>query len=472
MRTIETIAAEMFGAGWEVFVVPITSGIFVTALIGGMRAMWTRRRVPKVVSRRVRRKNYLNTVGNESAQKGTQRIDVVAFGLAPATEKRTIDIRKTWERINRDGCVRVVTHDSEDNIRGGVDLLNRGIQVRVAQPELGMGNFSFHLFSREPAEESTLIVNHRVEGKDRPARQDGLAATQILGEYFERVWDGGQPLEAVLAKMICGHVAGHGDAAEVRQALRKTERLLGIDLRDGAKVLPHLAFGNDCQVVFILGLPGSGKSLVRRSLARHLETMGIQTAQLSDYSFIYGDYVRDAIKLESARGGDFIAHSAGAFEVSDTAVLGPALQALAQAVRVNVKQRGKVALVEFARPNLLSALREFEDLRSNSRVVYVSAADRLRAERLNRRVEPLEVIVSGTDITIRTSDNHLLPTSANQAIYAKDNIDDLKADTHWNRRVFQIHNDIDDTGTRIDARLDEFVENVIRPYWLPRRHQP
>ncbi|NJP89404.1 AAA family ATPase [Nonomuraea sp. FMUSA5-5] len=463
MRTIDTITG-MFGAGWEDFIIPVTSGIFVTIIIGGVRAMWSRRRVPTAISRRVRRETYLDTVRTESAKKGTERIDVVAPNLAPASEKRTRDILETWTRINENGRVRVVTHDSEDNIRGGVELLNRGIAVRVAEPELGMGNFSFHLFSREPAADSTVIVNHRVKGKDRPARQDGIAATQILGEYYQQVWTGGQPLEAVLAKRICGHVAEPGDPASVQAALRGTERLLGIDLGDAAKVLPHLAFGNGCQVVFILGLPGAGKSLVRRSLADRLEAMGIRTAQLSDYSFIYGGYVRDAIKLEQARGGSFIAHPAGAFEVDDIAVLGPALQELAQAVRVSVKEHSRVALVEFARPNLLTALREFEDLRPNSQVVYVNAPAQLRAERLNRRVEPHQVVVSGSEITIRTSDNHLLPPSANQAIYGKDNIDDLKADTHWNRRVFQIRNDVDDSGAKIQARLEEFVENVIGPY--------
>ncbi|MFC5825882.1 hypothetical protein [Nonomuraea insulae] len=451
--------------GWEDYIVPVTSGILVTIILGSLRMAWTRRRrVPLALSRRVRRKTYLGAVLSESA-KDTQRLDVVSPRLAPAAESPTIaKIRAEWKRINERCGVRVVIFESDDSIRGGVELLNEGIAVRLAQRVFGMEHLSFHRFEREPATASTAIVNHRNGRNDHPVILDGIG-TQALSD-FESLWGAAQPLEAFIAKKICDTITALEDPEAVREALKKIERQLDINLRDGITVLPHLAFGNSCRVVFILGLPGAGKSHVRRALTARLATMGIETEQLSDYSFIYGDFLRALVELEPARGTGFKAHPGGAFEVSDIEALAPGLQALAKAVRVAAKE-GKAVVIEFARPDLLSALREFDDLRHMSRVIYVDAPAPLRAERRNRRIERPGVIVTDQTVCFKLTDNHLLPPDANEAIYAVDNIKDLESDSYWGRRVFRINNDVDDGGAKIDARIDEFVKSIVDRYRVP-----
>lgn len=476
MSTIFAFAApvllETGETWWQSYFVPVTSGVIVAVLLAVLRVVWNRRRVPSALSRRVRRKTYLGTVLSESERGDTKRLDVLAPRLSPVAENRMIvKIRAAWRLINdRDG-VRVVILDSQESIVGGVELLNEGMDVRVTRRELGTESLSFHLFERGHGTASTAIVNHRVGQNDQPVRLDGNPATQVLRDHFDKLWEAGRPLEAVVAEKICDHVTGPGDPRAVWGALREIERRLNIDLRGGVKVLPHLAFRNSCQVVFIVGLPGAGKSHVRRKLAQLLTTYGIETRQLSDYSFLYRDFLRALVKLKPARGEGFKAHQGGAFEVSDIETLTPGLQALAEAVRVGVKEP-RVILVEFARPDLVSALAEFDEVRFAGRVVYVRAPSQLRTERLNRRIEPHEVTVDDSSVAFKLTDNHLLPPAAKQSIYRLDNLSELLADSHWRGRVFQIDNDVDDSGAKIDAKLTEFVDSVIDLYRTPPPSHP
>ncbi|MFC4535028.1 hypothetical protein [Sphaerisporangium dianthi] len=452
---------------WQNYVVPVTSGVLVAVLLGGVRIAWSRRRVPSALSRGVRRKTYLGAVLSESERGCPARLDVLAPRLSPATESTIfVKIQDAWKRINGRKGVRVVILDSQESLIGGIELMAEGIDVRVTRRELGTESLSFHLFEREGRSAPSAIVNHREDLVDRPVRLNGMPATRLLWDHFEKIWADAQPLEAVLAEKICEKVSEQGEPRAVWRALHEVEVSLNVDLDGAPKVLPHLAFRNSARVVFVVGLPGSGKSHVRRVLARHLAGLGIKTSELSDYTYAYRDFLHAMAKLEPVRAPGFTAYAGGGFSVNNIEVLRPALQALAQAVRDSVKEP-RVTIVEFARPDLVAALREFEDLRLESQVIHVNAPAPLRTQRLNRRIEPPEVSVDDTSVTFTLSDNHVLPPAAKQSIYKMDNFPELMADPHWRGRVFSIDNDVDDGGATIETRLGAFVERVIQPYRQP-----
>lgn len=68
-------------------------------------------------------------------------------------------------------------------------------------------------------------------------------------------------------------------------------------------VRTHLAFRHGSPVVFIVGLPGSGKSFVRTRLAERLRALRIEVAEVTDYVYAYRDFVHGSIHLSKETAG-------------------------------------------------------------------------------------------------------------------------------------------------------------------------
>jgi hypothetical protein len=243
------------------------------------------------------------------------------------------------------------------------------------------------------------------------------------------------------------------------------------DQDEKGSVLPHVAFANSCSVVFILDLPGSGKSHVRHCLAQKLKAMGVESRELSDYLYAFRDHLHGLMKLEPARGTGFEAHAGGAFAVSDERALQPALNALAQAAAGSLND-SEVVLVEFARTDIVAALEEFGDIGNRCRVIYVQAPAQLRSARLSSRHKPPESSTDGRSVTLTPSDNHMLPSNVERSIYHADNVNKLLNSPRWRELVFWIQNDVDDAGSKINTSLDQFVEKVISSYRSPSLATP
>jgi dephospho-CoA kinase len=458
---------EENSAGWwsQDLILTVAGGVIVAAIVAFGQVIWSRRRVPTAISRAVHRKDYLEAVLAESERDTVRSLDVLAPRLLPARENPMIaDIQRAWKRINDNGRVRVLTLDSDDCIEAGVELLSEGVEVRVARLGLGEGNLSYHVFEARQGSHPTAIVNHHDQqrNKDRPVRLIGAPLARFYSRNFSQTWDEASPLEAVLAKKIIDNAHGSTALPAIMRALHD----IPLDLTKCLdKVLPRLAFRNSSSVIFVVGLPGAGKSEVRRRLAQRLKAAGIRSCELSDYVYAYRDFLHGLLQLEPARGAGFKAHRGGAFAVSDEDALRPALQALSQAVRDSLKDsESEVTIAEFARSDLVAALGEFDEIRSRSRVIYVRAPAELRSVRLNRRAEPPESEIDGNSVTFTLSDNHMLPTTAEQSLYARDDIDELARAQRWRGRITRIDNDIDDGGGKIDDSLTEFVTEMIDPY--------
>jgi len=420
--------------------------------------------VPTALARSVRRTSYLGVVLAESVRAGTTRLDVLAPRLAPARVAPLVRrIQDSWAAVVRRGVVRVVTLDSEECIEAGAELSAAGVEVRIARRELGSESLSYHLFGAGQSGTSTAIVNHHQDGLDRPGLVQGVVPVQPYRTHFSAMWHASSPLESVLAEKIIQRAGAVTDPRPVLRELKEISARLHLDPRCVDKLLPHLAFRHGCRVVLVVGLPGSGKSYVRRCLAAKLSALSIKSRGLTDYVFAYRDFLHEVTMLGPGPAAGFVPHAGGGFTAPDEAALAPALRALVQAARDSMDEN-EVTLVEFARADLIRALREFESLRAGAQVIHVMASETLRADRLSRRAEPPESILNDESITLRLSDNHALPSTAARTLYHSDGIAQLRMSRQWGRRIFEIDNDLDDGGARVDVALEEFVETVLRPY--------
>jgi hypothetical protein len=449
----------------ESLLVALISGILAPMILAAGSSFWKRRRVPTALSRSVRRVSYLKAVRVESERDEVTNLDVLAPRLEAARGNRTLAlIQQAWMEVNSRGTVRVLTLDSDECLKGGAELLKEDIDVRVARRELGSESLSFHLFDNRYESDSTAIINHHGSGSDQPVLLPGSVCTKILRSHFESAWERARPLASVIAERVITEATGPCDPlAAVQQSLKRTSCRLDLDARCVEKVLPHLAFQHSCSVVILIGQPGAGKSYVRRRLAGHLGKMGMETRPLTDYVYAYRDLVHALLKMQPARGNGFKAYEGGAFTARDENALAPALRALALAVRESAHQ-ASVTLVEFARADLVGALQEFTEISAYCQLIHLSAPEDLRLRRLSRRVVPPEFVVGEQSITLRLSDDHLLPSTAERSLYSVDGIEALRRSPPWRDRIFEIENNVDDDGT-IDGRLREFVERkVLGPY--------
>jgi hypothetical protein len=467
-HTRPAITAHAAATWPQTLLLSVAGGVLVAAILSVARVIWSRRRIPTALSRAVRRKTYLGAVLGESKRDHFGVLDLLAPRLTRAAGNQMIaDIQTAWKQINDRGHVRVLTLDSRECLEGGLELLRDGIEVRVARRDLDSEDLSYHVFGTSGSAE-TAIVNHHDGNIDRPVRLNGQDPIKVFRKHFETIWQVASPLEAVIAEKIIENAHGSGEPAGILQVLKDTALKLEPCLD---KVLPHLAFRNSSSVIFIVGLPGSGKSYVRHLLTERLALMGIKSREETDYLYAFRDFLHSLIKLEPCRVDGFEAYPGGAFAVRDEAALKPALQALEGAVRYSLKE-SEVTVAEFARSDLVAALDQFDDIRSRCRIIYVHAPPELRSARLSKRVEPPELSIDGRSVTVTPSDNHLLPSTAMQSLYATDDVERLEKSPRWRGQILRIDNDVDDGGANIKASINIFVDDVISLYRPPRNIMP
>jgi hypothetical protein len=108
--------------------------------------------------------------------------------------------------------------------------------------------------------------------------------------------------------------------------------------------------------VFILGLPGSGKSLASRFLMSLLRERGRSTSRFKDYDILFKMFQQDIERKK------FAAAEHNGFDVIDPNVLDIALQELEKKVNSYMKSvlSHELILIEFARDNYRHALNQFD----------------------------------------------------------------------------------------------------------------
>jgi len=463
---------------WNVaLVISIVAGVAVAAILAAARAIWIRgrRRVPVALSQAVVRKRYVDQILDLSKEPSVTFLDALSPRFIPRGDNSQIEsLQSAWADINRRGRVQVIIGEDEKAIIGGAELVSKGIEVRVS-PSFSSENLSYHIFYG--GKNASTVVNQQVDDKVQPALLEGPGPLHVFRNHFSTMWKDSTALESVIAKQVIWDAGRNADVRAVSQSLNDRSLLYRLDDTVRTAVAQHAAFRHSSTIIFVVGLPGAGKSFVRRHLAEHLGSLRIQAQELTDYVFAYRDFIHGSIRLSPSRGVGFEPDHAGAFKVSEETQLQPALRSLADRALFNVGSQ-EVTLVEFARSDILAALQEFgEDSIMRSKVLYVDAPESLRIERLHRRERPPELAVSGAvTITVTVSDDHRLPSTAQKSIYGLDDIKMLRSDQRWRDRIFTIVNN-EDNPSQIETALDDFISRVTSPYlaahsYLPSKSRP
>jgi len=447
---------------WPQLIVSVAGGVTVAAIISVTRAAWARRRMPRALSQSVKRRQYLSEVHAIAKEAGVERLDALVPNLTPAaTAPHLAAIQKTWQEINKRERTRVITREEEHCLIAASELLSRDIETRIGR-KLISNDLSFHLF-RGGLQRTVLNLSEK--GKDHPSRLCGQSVSAIFQAEFDRVWSDAVPVESVLAEYVVNDLRRDGDSARLSSHLRDLRSKYSLDTVAEEAVLRHVAFRHSAPVIFILGLPGAGKSTVRRLLRRKLEALRLQVTEDNDYIYAFHDFLHGLMLLDSDRGRGFIAEHGGAFRVDSEELLKPALNDLALRISSR-REQPSIALVEFARSDIGPALKTFgQDVTSSAQLMYVQTSPDVRGERLDMRSQPPRINIAAPDVRITLSDDHRLPRSVAETLYVADDFTRVQIDPTVSDRVHVIDNDIDDhSHARIDEKLNGFIESIVRPY--------
>ncbi|HZS77467.1 MAG TPA: AAA family ATPase [Ktedonobacteraceae bacterium] len=105
--------------------------------------------------------------------------------------------------------------------------------------------------------------------------------------------------------------------------------------------------------LFILGLPGSGKSAVARYLQAYLASFGLSTVRFNDYGILYQMYQHD-------RDGLFQHAEPGGFDVVNIVAFDLALRRLEELIKTYQEQaQHEFIIIEFSRNDYKRALSQF-----------------------------------------------------------------------------------------------------------------
>ncbi len=265
---------------WDVdLLISVVAGVSVVAIVAAARAVWVRRRVPRALSQAVVRRRYVEEILAQSTKKTVTSLDVLSPRFAPRFEDSQItSLQDAWAAIQTRGRVRVIIGHADAAITGGAELVGKDIEVRIS-PSFASENLSYHMFGGENI--ASTIVNQQDDDKVQPALLDGVGPFDVFRHHFAAAWEASAPLESVIAEQAISRAGRDAGVTAVIQALRDRARLYRLDDTVRAAVAKHAAFRHSSSIIFIVGLPGSGKSFTRRQLAKQLRSLRIQTQELT-----------------------------------------------------------------------------------------------------------------------------------------------------------------------------------------------
>jgi hypothetical protein len=446
---------------WAQLAASVAGGVAVAAIVSTARVAWARRRMPRALSQVVKRRQYLSEVHAIAREADVERLDALVPNLAPASTSRLLRaVQESWQEIDQRGRTRVITREEEQSLTTAAELLGRGIEARIWRKPLS-NDLSFHRFR---GSRHRTVLNLSEKGKDHPSRLCGQSVATIFQAEFDRAWDEAVPVESVLAEYVVTELRRDGDHSRLALHLRDLKDKYSLDLAALEAVLRHVAFRHSAPVIFITGLPGAGKSTVRRLLGAKLDALRLQVTEENDYPYAFHDFLHGVMLLDGDRGAGFSASQNGAFRIDDEDLLKPALNEMA--LRISGREQSSIALAEFARSDIGPALTTFgQEVTSAAHLIYVRTSAGTRTERLRLRSQPPRINVMANDIRITLSDDHRLPPAVAESLYLTDDFDRVQADSAVGDRWHVLDNDVDDRGhTRIEEKLDGFIEDIIRPY--------
>ncbi len=158
--------------------------------------------------------------------------------------------------------------------------------------------------------------------------------------------------------------------------------------------------------LFVLGLPGSGKSSVACYIAMCAGDRQWSTTHINDFAILYEMFQEDT-------QGQFKPAAYGGFDVLDFAVFDTALRKLEQEVKTHITtaQLEEIILIEFSRNDYQKAFQQFsQEFLQDAYFLYLNADLEICKRRIRERIAHPA-----------TSDDHFVSEYIFEAYYSGDN---------------------------------------------------
>ena len=211
--------------------------------------------------------------------------------------------------------------------------------------------------------------------------------------------------------------------------------------------------------MFILGLPGSGKSAIYRHIVKYLMPRyeGWTIARVNDYALLR-EMFQDDIKHEQFRPADH-----GGFDILDLTVFDTALKVVEERVQSRMSSKeNELILIEFARNDYYKALKQFTPsfLRdSDSYFLFIDSDLETCKQRIHERVAHHA-----------SEDDNFVSDYIFDAYYCEDNKHymscNFKTEYRVNEQYVRI---INNRGSlmRLEHEVDDFIDFVLSHVPLP-----
>jgi len=207
--------------------------------------------------------------------------------------------------------------------------------------------------------------------------------------------------------------------------------------------------------LFILGLPGSGKSTVSRYISSYAGNRLRSTAHINDFAILYEMFQEDS-------QGKFKPAEYGGFDVLDLAVFDTALKKLEQKVKVHIStaQLEEIILIEFSRNDYEKAFQQFsQEFLQEAHFLYLNVDLEICKRRIRERI-----------IHPATSDDHIVSEYIFDAYYNGDNGKHLPQILERNYGIDKLRvRIINNSGSQGDfhtlinefVQINQFVDSII-----------
>ena len=135
--------------------------------------------------------------------------------------------------------------------------------------------------------------------------------------------------------------------------------------------------------LFVLGLPGSGKSTIAREIAKNIDKRGLESIRINDY-VILEQMFHDDVERKKFRSTEY-----GGFDVLDLAVIDAALEQLEQFTQNLISYKPeRVILIEFARNDYRRAFKLFSGaFLQDAYFLYLDTKIEMCKKRIRNRID-------------------------------------------------------------------------------------
>jgi adenylate kinase family enzyme len=203
--------------------------------------------------------------------------------------------------------------------------------------------------------------------------------------------------------------------------------------------------------LFILGLPGSGKSTIARHIAKYARDRQCSTTHINDFAILYKMFQEDTQRKFKPADAKY-----GGFDVLDLAVFDTALRKLEQKVKAHISMAHleEIILIEFSRNDYEKAFQQFsQEFLQDAYFLYLNVDLEICKRRIRERITHPA-----------TSDDHIVSEYIFDAYYSEDNGQSIPQILKGKYQIDEYRVKIIDNGgfrEETSALFNQFVDIVI-----------